>query len=537
MTDRSTAGLVEASLAARLRQVLPYLEGPGDCDSGPRLTDAGDLIDATARHVCADPATDKLWLVLAATAGRLPTAGDVREAHYRAETSSPTQMALWMLDDSARRSTPASAVRSIRLVDDHVLVDAGARLHVGASTGHAQRGLDRHPLVPDFDRLVAVLTACWKNKDRYLRVAWDPTFGCWTADDELIVPWRTTVVVLGTTALEMRDPLAAAAEMSGSTFAALVDDNFPAASGGLIPDEYLEQTVHHLNALKHFSRVAALSEASAVDYRGFVSAMPAQGVRAPQVVYCALATDPFPPEPGISAELPQGCRYTRAQEKLGDTASNGDSEPPINQPIDLSPDLPTILCVGAADRRFNLAGLLCAADLLWTEGIQFELNLVVSKLGTGDFPPLNDRLLPAGRPIKIHLATDQIDLEALYATARFCISASNHEGMAIWTSEVLSRSIPVLSSPRNAWNGDRYTAGVMAVDIDDSHDLVAAIRLLLTDDVAVSHLRDEIASRGRRPWDKFSDELWSFLVDAASPPDDRAVAFEPAGHQQLPSSS
>jgi glycosyltransferase involved in cell wall biosynthesis len=496
VTGRATAGLVEKALAARLRTVLPHLLGPGVWESAPGRREAeragaGDLLDAAARSLCSDPATDKLWLVLAATAARLPTDEDVHEAAYRAETSSPARMALWLLEESTRRSTLAGAVRSIRLAGDHVLVDAGER-----------RDLDVPSTLANFDRLVDVVIARWQQKDRYLRVAWDSAFGCWTAGGELVIPWKTTVVVLGTPPLETTDALAAAAELSGSTFVALADDNFPAASAGLIPDERVAQIVANLSVLKHFSRVATLSEASAGDYRGFVSAMSAQGLVGPDVIACPLGTEPL---------------VASGKTQRSVSAENQDlpSEPNTPEP---SPDIPKILYVGDADERSNLRGLLFAAALLWDEGIPFELDLVVSGTLGAEVAKFRDSLVLAGRRVNVHSAVDPAAIENLYASARFSVSPSAHEGMVLSISESLARGVPVLSSKRSAWTAASSCRGVMAAEVSDDSELCAAIRLLLSDDALIGLLRDEITRRDHRSWVDLADNLWECLVDSAGCP-------------------
>jgi len=508
VTERATAGLVETALAARLRTVLPHLLGPGVWESdlgrgGVGLLGAGDLIDAAARSLCSDPAADKLWLVLAATAARLPNAEDVHEAAYRAETSSPARMALWLLEDSTRRSTLAGAVRRIRLAQGQVPVDAGER-----------RDLDVRSTLANFDRLVDVVVARWQRKDRYLRVAWDSAVGCWTAGGELVVPWKTTVVVVGTPPLEMRDALAAAGELSGSTFVALADDNFPAASAGLIPDERVAQIAAHLSVLKHFSRVAALGEASAVDYRGFVSAMSAQGLVGPDVIVCPLGTEPL-----VASGKTQGSVSAENQ--------NLPSEPNTPEP---SPDIPKILYVGDADERSNLRGLLCATALLWDEGIPFELDLVVSGTLGAEVVKFRDSLVIAGRRVNVHSAVDPAAIENLYASARFSVSPSVHEGTVISISESLARGVPVLSSKRSAWTADSSCRGVMTADVSDDSELCAAIRLLLSDDSTISRLRTEIASRKCRSWDDLADGLWECFVNPVDlPQPQRRSELEAAG--------
>ncbi len=523
------AEVIEDALARRLAEVLPHLAGGAtslkETVSGVGAHDAGGLLDAACRSLCDDPSLQRCWLVLTATAGRLPSADDVREASHRAETSRPAQLGLWLLEHAARSTALECSVRGLVVVSDRVIVDdftvaaPGGKVASAPTLGTPTFGTPtlRTPTLrtPGFDRLAAVVAARWQARNGCVRVAWDPFFCGWTTDGraanglttdgELVVPWGTTVVTLGCAPAQVCAPLAAAAELSGSTFAALADDCYPAASAGLIPDWQVTHAVRYLSVIKHFGRVATLSEASAADFAGYASALAAQGLAGPQVTSCRLATQPLPlsrtADSGTGRADTAGARDTAgAQTRLG---------------------VPIVVYAGDVDGRSDLPGLLCAAELAWADGADFEVVIAAREVHDADVAKLVGRLRRAGRPVEMRVAMTEEDLDALYRSATLCVSPSPHEGTTLAISESLARNVPVLSSQRPTPQGGAGQAGVLRFDADDEA-LSDAMRLVLGDDAVLASLRDQLHARQARSWDAFADDLWDLLVAPAGPAQHRS---------------
>ncbi len=534
------AEVIEDALARRLAAVLPYLAGG---DTSPKATvgalgthDAGGLLDLACTSLCEDPSLDRCWLVLGATAGCLPCADDVREASYRAETSRPAQLGLWLLEHASSSAALECAGRGLVVVSDRVIVDDFTVAAPGG-VGSSARRLD----TPGFDRVAALTAARWQSRSDCVRVVWDPSFcgwttggwnaGGWTTDGrttdgrttdgwtadgraagsrgvdgtssagELVVPWGATVVTLGCAPPQVCGPLAAAAELSGSTFAALADDCYPAASGGLMTDWQVTQAVQYLSVIKHFGRVATLSEASAADFAGYASALAAQGLAGPQVTSCRLATQP----------LPLSSAASNAASPAGTAGAAGSAGPSGRT----RPGVPIVVYAGDVDGRCDLPGLLCAAELAWADGLDFEVVIAAREVHQDEVAQLVGRLRRAGRRVEIRRGMTEADLDELYRSATLCVSPSPHEGTAVAISESLARGVPVLCSQRPTPRGGAGQAGVLRFDADDDEALGAAMRLALQDDAVLTGLTGQLNTRETRSWEAFADDLWDLLAAPA----------------------
>ena len=532
------AAHIEGAFAGRLAAIVPYLVGlrgtspptrPDDSNgngSGSGSTtavNAGELLDTVARAICTHPAQDRLWLALSALACSLPSAEDVGEARYRAETSTPDRVAMWMLDYASARLTRATERYTLRVVSNLVFVVSALPEEAGA--------------LPDIDRVAQAVMTCWMGRSEVLRVDWAPGCGGWIAlpvsampattslyslppfsPKEILIPWHTTVVALGIPPVETCESMAAAAQFSGSTFVAVVDDCFPAASAGLLPDATVTHVAKYLSALKHFKRLVATSEASAADYRGFTSALPAQGIAGPDVTVCPLPTVALP-----TVALPT-VTQSKSNPCLPESAS---SEPATSESSSFEAfsltKIPTVLCIGDLDDRANILGLLYASESLWNEGFNFEVTLVGVEFPSNDACEMVDLLVAAGRPVNLRLGVSESDVDSHYRSARFVVFASGHEGSSVAISESLSRRVPVVCSRFIIPQEVGGSAGIVTFDPGDEASLVAAMRTLLVDDAAIGELRAEIDGRASRAWHDYADDLWAMIVGSPPGPRDHPV--------------
>ena len=483
--NRPRSESVEAALAQRLAEAAPHLgadiidnaHGPVDTRdpaNSPDPVDAPDpanaadavnaqgvdrdaaaLLDIVARVICTRPTPDRLWLALAAIAGCLPHADDVNEARYRAETSNPAQMAMWMLDYALERGSPETDTRALRVAHDTVLVDPGIS------------GEER--TLKPFDALVASIISRWATRRDVLCVSWTPGSECWTVAAsgamEIVVPWHTTVVAFGRLAPGACERIAGAAEFSGSQFAALVDDCFPAASAFLRADATVRSVATYLGVLRRFGRLVALSKASASDLRGFTSALPAQGLDGPQVAFCNLPT--------TTLSLPSPVPETPAVAKLSPSNAT-----------------PTVLCVGNPDDQSDQSVLISACERLRREGLRFELTFA---------------------------GTEVPNIDSLYASSRFTVFPSIHEGNSLAISQCLARRVPVVCSK---FLDFAPACGIASVDTSDDASLADVMRTLLVDDDAVDDLLTQIDRRREISYGDFAEDLWGLLVGGHGPSED-----------------
>ena len=272
-------------------------------------------------------------------------------------------------------------------------------------------------------------------------------------------------------------PSAALAEFSGNRVVAVGYDCIPVVSADLVPVGGASRFASYLGVVKHLRRVAAISSSAADEFQGFVDALPAQGLTGPEVVEC---------------QLPAGSG-TMAEARVGAAG-------------------PTVLVVGSFEPRKNHLAILFAAETLWREGLRFDLVLI-GGMGWGDaVPRLVSRLRRAGRPVIMRHRVDDASLRAAYASARFTVFPSLHEGYGLPVVESLAAGVPAITSNFGSMVEIAAGGGVVAIDPRDDVALTDAMRQLLTDDALIARLRTQIEGRPSRTWSDYADELWSGLV-------------------------
>jgi glycosyltransferase involved in cell wall biosynthesis len=100
-----------------------------------------------------------------------------------------------------------------------------------------------------------------------------------------------------------------------------------------------------------------------------------------------------------------------------------------------------------------------------------------------------------------------------YREARFVVFPSYHEGFGLPVAEAFSFGTPVITSNVGGTADLGRAGGAILIDPFDDETLVAAMRLLLTDDAELLSLKAEIALRPPRSWDDYAGELWKCLVE------------------------
>jgi glycosyltransferase involved in cell wall biosynthesis len=380
--------------------------------------------------------------------------------------------------------TPATG---IRIVDSGVVVDVDFAARNDVHTG-IQRVV--RSVMPEWSRERELIPAAWTNTYSSLRtldaaestrvLQWGGRgsgSGRLVEDDTtLVIPWRSVVVVAEVPIREVCPRLAAMAESSGNRVVAIGYDCIPLVSADMVPLVEPERFVHYLTAVKHMRRVAGISASATVEFRGFADMLSSQGLPGPTVFECGL------PAPGLS-------------------------EAPVE-----SERRPMILCVGSFEPRKNQEGVLYAAQVLWREGLEFELCFVGGGgLGLG-FPATVRRVARTGRPVSIATAVSDAELEAMYRAARFSVFASLHEGYGLPVVESLAHGVPVITTNYGSTREIGLAGGTVLIDPRDDRALVDAMRELLVDPGALAALRHQIGQRTSRTWADYADELWAQLV-------------------------
>jgi glycosyltransferase involved in cell wall biosynthesis len=274
------------------------------------------------------------------------------------------------------------------------------------------------------------------------------------------------------------EPLIGMARCTTNRLVAVGYDCIPAVSADMVPIGGANRFIRYLSAVKYMRRVAAISESAAVEFQGFVDALPTQGLTGPVVIEC---------------QLPAG-RPARA---LTTSAAGGRAN---------------VLAVGSFEPRKNHLALLNAAETLWREGLDFELELI-GGMGWGtDTPSRVADLQGQGRPVRMRYRVSQAELDAAYRRARFTVFASLHEGYGLPVAESMAAGVPSITADFGSTAEIARAGGAVTIDPHDDDALISAIRTLLTDDERVAELRREIVGRPSHDWIDYASQLWDRAV-------------------------
>lgn len=464
---------------------LPQTEHPGAVASA--------LLPFLIEHCRARGRTEAQWLVLTAAFGAFPTTDQLLEFGRRLEFQpahhAQTQLLADMIADAGRGrlDLPMTVVTGGTLVD----VDYSARndTHTG------------------IHRVVRETTPRWRDRHGAQAVAWIDQYSAFRAlspveearifaygrpvplgqDDgttaqptTLVVPWRSTVVLVDVPNTQADEQLAALARFSGNTLALIGYDMIPITSADTRPFSDSVAFGQYLSVVKHAHRVAGISGSATAEFTGFADAVRAQGLSGPEVRTVELVTEP--PADSATAPVPAGAR-------------------------------PVVLCTGSREPHKNQRAVLHAAERLWREGLDFEVRLVGGHGWNEDvLRPAANRLHAAGRPLTELGRVSDADLTAQLRAADLVVFVSLHEGYGLPVAEALACGTPVLTSNFGSQAEIARGGGCVTVDPRDDDALTGALRNLLTVPGELARLRSEIADRPVRTWAEYADDLWTYLV-------------------------
>lgn len=228
----------------------------------------------------------------------------------------------------------------------------------------------------------------------------------------------------------------------------------------------------YLHTLRSFDALAAVSQASCDELRGYWQAL----------------RQPAPP---IEA-IPLG---TEPRREL--------------QPPQTLAGEPTVLCVGTIEGRKNHRALLEACESLWEHGVRFRLELIGGSVGETAGPALAmlDRLVAAGRPLVWHGKVDEAALRAAYERCAFTIYPSLWEGFGMPVLESLRAGKPCLTTPFGALPESAQGGGCFLLTGDASEEIAAGLRKVLRSPDLYARLCDEAQARPLRTWTDYARDL------------------------------
>jgi glycosyltransferase involved in cell wall biosynthesis len=487
MTD--VAGEVRA-----LRARLAVVASPLGVDALPEL--AGEALQALAAAVASDLSAPRIWLLGAAVAGGYPTPDEVDSTRRLLRLAAPgTEFAAVLEGVAGTAAVRAARTTTIRLVTG-VVVDVDFCAKFAHNTGiqrvvrrtlpHWTGGRDAHLVAWTSD------TSAYRDLtpgEREMVVEWrsglpapqpDPD-----AESTILVPWGATLVLPEVPMAHHLERLRSLAQSSGNRLCLIGYDAIPIVSADTVVDAESNRFAHYLSVVKHGSLVAAISDTTAEEFRGFASALPAQGLTGPEVVSVPLPVD-----------VPA----------------------PVGDPPAPREGLPLVLMVGSIEARKNQYAVLSAAETLWAEGLAFELYIV----GSGNSWYLREfdrevrRLAATGRPVRVGRGVSDDELTRAYRDARLVVFPSLQEGYGLPVAEALAMGIPVVTTRYGSTAEIAAPGGCLLVDPRDDEDIARAVRQLLVDDEVHARLVAEAAARVNDTWGDYADRLWRVVTGKAA---------------------
>ncbi|MHC2184654.1 glycosyltransferase involved in cell wall biosynthesis [Rathayibacter agropyri] len=455
---------------------------------------AGVYLDEVAREIRLRQDDELTWVALVSFTAAYPTS-ELFDWFRRALELAPEEAALRIFLEAGSRTATGFADLDARVevVTGAVVVDVDFPARHSHNTG-VQRVVRQ--TVSRWDAEQEIVPVAWVHGSMSFRrlsaiehervVDWSSSARRdWEHGDpeqtEFVVPYRSIVVIPSVPNYNQCGPLAALAEYSGNEVVILGHDAIPVVSADTVPPEETVRFVNFLAVVKHAERVATVSAAAALEFDGFVRALPAQGLTGPVVV-------PVP----LPVELPDGLR------------SDGRG----------STGVPLVLCVGSQEPRKNHLAVLHAAEVLWREGLRFRVRFIggANPWAHQVFDPRVRELVAAGRPVEVLRGADDDVLVASYREALFLAFPSLHEGYGLPVAEALAIGLPVLTSRYGSTAQIAEHGGCVLIDPESDEEITDGMRRLLTSPELVDSLRHEAAERPERTWDDYARELWSALI-------------------------
>jgi glycosyltransferase involved in cell wall biosynthesis len=502
ITAAAIVEYIAAAKSARGRGLRLRLETLLAALGGPATASADELLEEVGRALAAG-GPDRMWLALAVLSGELPDQAAVRRACRTVALDGP-QAALAAIVAGAGRAIPDDGGRRwprVEVVADAVVVD----LH------HTARAL----FATGIQRVARESARRWQHDHDVILLGWTPgytalrrlspsdieraLYGAGTEGEtisdggDIVVPWHSTYVAPELPAEPGRvERFHALVRYSGNRSSVIGFDCVPMTTAETVEGGMGSAFAHYLSAVAQVDRLAAISEASAVEFRGWRAMLKGAGLTGPEITPVSLPVE-VPP-------LTEDALRT-ARERLSVAG------------------MPMVLVVGSHEPRKNHRAVLHAAELLWRERAQFSLLFVGgNSWNSASFLSGLHGLQALSRPVHALTALSDDLLWAAYRLARCTVFTSLNEGFGLPVAESLASGTPVITSNFGSMREIAEAGGVLLVDPRDDHAIAQALKRLLTDDDLHAELTRQANARPRRTWDQYAAEAWDYLV-LGLPPD------------------
>ncbi|HAM21505.1 MAG TPA: hypothetical protein DCQ04_04380 [Actinobacteria bacterium] len=498
VNSSTTPTAMTTALISRIRTVLIAFDGP-TADADLELSEALDALAALLDSHIEDRSL--AWLTHIAVAARYPSTEELQAFQTESVVAGPPAALAQLLADSSSRRPTVAQTAELELVTD-VVVDATSTSHRDAQTG-----------IP---RVVRECVPRWANRAPLRLIVWDPSGAFrppteherWRImdfvpreqsklsaeiDHTILVPWQTVVVVPEPTAQPGRSrALACLGEYSGNDLAGIFYDAIYLSLPDTFPDEMRVRMPNYTPTFRACKRISTISHTVKGDLTGLLTAFSNAGFGGQRI-----HAHPLP----VSA----------------DEVQPEDAEQNL-QRLDSVPGFPLVLSVGSFEPRKNQLMTIRAAELLWREGMQFQLAFIGWDSWNAEITSREiERARSNGRPVRIIRKADEGLLWTAYRAARFSMYISLVEGFGLPIAESLAVGTPVITSNYGAMAEVAAAGGAITVDPRNLTQVADAMRTLLTDDDAYAALRDAALARPQSNWDIYAAATWDWLVGGNEP--------------------
>jgi glycosyltransferase involved in cell wall biosynthesis len=484
-----------AGLTRRVRVLLDALARPGPPSEEASLPAVlGDALSGAGHR--------ETWLALAVLTGRLPESDAVVRTVRAIRLDGPLP-ALWAA--LAEGGLPGGdRWPDLEVITGRVVVDVHHTARALFATGIQRVARET---IRRWNRDHAPIFIGWSTDYQALRRLSDAEVnaalhgraaGADNApsliDRKIVVPWRCTLLVPELPAEPARaNRLQAVVRFSGSTTGVIGFDCVPLTAAETSAEGMSGGFALYLAVAAHIDRISAISDAAALEYRGWRTMLAGTGHRGPEI-----HPIPLPVEATVPSEA--------AMEKVRQTIGIG--------------SLPVVLAVGSHEPRKNHLAVLHAAEVLWREGLAFTLTFVGGNSWNSEkFAARLEVLQNTNRPVQTILALPDDMLWAAYRLAYCTVFPSLHEGFGLPVAESLASGTPVITSDFGSMREIAGHGGAILVNPRDDRELTSALRRLLLDETLRDRLAKEAATLPTRTWDEYAAETWAYLTQGRLAPE------------------
>lgn len=172
-----------------------------------------------------------------------------------------------------------------------------------------------------------------------------------------------------------------------------------------------------------------------------------------------------------------------------------------------------ILCVSTIEPRKNQTGILRAAQILWKEGYEFELQFV------GAMGWKNETFIKELEEVKINYPVTYFKhvkeelLKKLYEEAYFTVFVSFVEGFGLPILESLRHGKPCISSNNSSMKEIvQKTGACITVDPNSTLQIAEAMKELLSDEPKYQELKKQAEALQWHTWDAYAKSIYDFCT-------------------------